>query len=371
MSKHSLFERLLSICGKRYDDPEVIALHAEEGLEPPPPRSTDIYTPARVPNKPKGYHVSYMGALRRPEIWPPKPVPGGFANYVQRVELRTPFQQHLPEPFVVEMDEARAKELAISSSISPVSGHTVYRLLDRGDRSLQVVVGPLGPRMWLAIDELAENDPRLQQLSHKELTEVHDQAAKLAPPPAKSTREFPRHSAPKAEPLPPVLNELREAFEAWYGQKPRRIPGDHDYIDFRVHSQRDVSGWTQNLENEGEFYVFGTDGQGSGVAFWLVHEAPLAEQPVVFLGSEGEGDVRAIAKDLPDFLELLSVGLGPYEAPYPRDADIPPEPLPSIRAILNRHFPSHVSRSPEEIVKEATEKFGDIADRMLELNHTS
>jgi len=372
MSKPSLFERLLSICGKRYDDPDVIALHAEEGLGPPPPTSTDFHTPVRVSNKPKGYQVFYMGALRRPEFWPPRPVPGGFPNYVQLVELRPAFQQYLPEPFVVEMDETRAKELAISTSKGRVTSHTVYRLLDRGDRSLRVVVGPLGPRMSLAIDELADDDPRLQPLSYEEKTELQNQADKLAAPPAQSTRAFPRRpGVPEAEPLPPVLHEVRAAFEAWYRQKPRRIPRDHDYIDFQMHSQRDVTfitGWTQNPGHEAEFYVFGKDGQGSGVAFWLVSDAPLAEQPVVYLGSEGEGSVRPVSKNLPDFLELLSVGLGPYEAPDPREAGVPLEPLLGVRAVLNAHFPSHVSRSPDAIVKEAAQKFGDIEARMMELS---
>jgi hypothetical protein len=372
MSETSLFERLLSICGKRYDDSDVIALHAEEGLGPPP-TSTGLYTPIKVSNKTKGYQLYYMAALKRPETWPPQQVAGGFATYVQRVQLGPRFQEYLPEPFIVGMDEARAKELAISSGRSRETHlHTVYRLFERGERSLQILFGTLTPKMSLTIDELANDDPRLESLSYEAQTELQSRADKLTPP-AKSTRQFPRrHGVPQAEPLPPVLLELREAFEAWWQQKPERLPRDHDYIDFRMHSQRDVTfitGWTKNPGHEAEFYVFGADGTGGGVAFWLVHDAPLAQQPVVYIGSEGEGDVRPVAKDLPDFLELLGAGLGPREAPYPRAPEIPLEPLQAVRAILNEHFPSHVSRSPKEIVKEAAQKFGDIEARMLELSY--
>jgi hypothetical protein len=372
MSTTSLFERLLSICGKRYDDPDVIALHAEEGLGRPP-TSPDLHTPVTVSNKSKGYQLSYTAVLKRPETWPPRLAAGGFATYVQSVLLRSSFGECLPEPFVIGMDEARAKELAISSGRSRVTHlHTVYRLFERGERSLQILFGTLTPKMSLTIDELADDDPRLEKFSDEAKTALQKQADRLVTP-AKSERSFPRRrGVPKAEPLPPVLLELRAAFEAWYQQKPERTPSEHDYIDFMMHAQRDVSfitGWTENPGHEAEFYVFGADGQGSGVAFWLVHDAPLTEQPVVFLGSEGEGDVRPVAKDFPDFLELLAVGLGPREAPDPIAPEIPPEPLHGVRAILNEHFPAHVSRSPEEIVNEATRKFGDIEARMLELSY--
>lgn len=59
------------------------------------------------------------------------------------------------------------------------------------------------------------------------------------------------------------------------------------------------------------FRVFGQDGTGGYAAFWLVREGRgLVEQPVVFLGSEGETGV--IARDLADFLWLLvEAGSGP------------------------------------------------------------
>ena len=62
-----------------------------------------------------------------------------------------------------------------------------------------------------------------------------------------------------------------------------------------------------------EFRVFGKDGMGGYAAFWLVRAGkPLPEQPIVFLGSEGE--VGVVASNLSDYLWLLAGGIGPCEA---------------------------------------------------------
>jgi hypothetical protein len=54
-----------------------------------------------------------------------------------------------------------------------------------------------------------------------------------------------------------------------------------------------------------DFRVFGQNGAGGYAAFWLVrHDEDLADQPIVFLGSEGETAV--VARDLPDVLRLLA-----------------------------------------------------------------
>ena len=72
--------------------------------------------------------------------------------------------------------------------------------------------------------------------------------------------------------------------------------------------------WTGNPELEGpEFLVFGRDGTGGKAAFWVCRQgAPVASQPVVFLGSEGECGL--VATELDEFLWLLADGSGPYEA---------------------------------------------------------
>jgi hypothetical protein len=72
--------------------------------------------------------------------------------------------------------------------------------------------------------------------------------------------------------------------------------------------------WTGNKEVDGaKFLVFGQDGSGGYAAIWTVREgAPLLDQPVVFLGSEGE--IGVVVSTVYDFFWLLAGGLGPLEA---------------------------------------------------------
>src|ERR1700756_5735842 len=69
--------------------------------------------------------------------------------------------------------------------------------------------------------------------------------------------------------------------------------------------------WTGNSEVDGaEFRVFGQDGSGGYAAIWTVREdSELLDQPVVFLGSEGEAGV--VASSVNDLFWLLAGGLGP------------------------------------------------------------
>jgi hypothetical protein len=115
--------------------------------------------------------------------------------------------------------------------------------------------------------------------------------------------------------LPPVLAALH------------RLPFDYDQgngIDFepydRFQSAEETASWfrswTGNEDVDGlEFRVFGQDGTGGAAAFWLTRAGKeLAEQPIVFLGSEGE--VGVVACNLADYLWLLAGGLGPCEAVF-------------------------------------------------------
>lgn len=72
--------------------------------------------------------------------------------------------------------------------------------------------------------------------------------------------------------------------------------------------------WTGNSSVDGaQFRVFGQDGTGGYAALWITQPSrPLEEQPVVFLGSEGEKCV--VAANLDEYLWLLAAGIGPYEA---------------------------------------------------------
>ncbi len=113
--------------------------------------------------------------------------------------------------------------------------------------------------------------------------------------------------------------------------------------------------WTGNDEADGsEFRFFGMEGAGGYVGLWLVREGrPLTEQPVVYLGSEGQTAV--MAADLASFLWLLAQGIGPCEVAY----DEEPEGVdPDAVAIAERHAPD--SRRPwREILRLAGEEFPD------------
>ncbi|MER5275409.1 hypothetical protein ABT025_06580 [Streptomyces sp. NPDC002809] len=96
--------------------------------------------------------------------------------------------------------------------------------------------------------------------------------------------------------------------------------------------------WTGNRELNGDdFRVFGQDGTGGYAAFWLVRPCrELAEQPIVFLGSEGETGV--VAQEMGAFLWLLADGFGPWEAvaSYEPESDLAPPPRPIATLQLSR-----------------------------------
>jgi len=104
---------------------------------------------------------------------------------------------------------------------------------------------------------------------------------------------------------------------------------DGEGIDFEPYSsflpedevQSWFKAWTGNKDADGSrFRVFGQDGTGGFAAIWLANEgASLLEQPVVFMGSEGETGV--VARTFDDYLWLLASGHSPYEAvAYPDDS---------------------------------------------------
>ncbi|MER6162309.1 SMI1/KNR4 family protein [Streptomyces sp. NPDC001868] len=124
--------------------------------------------------------------------------------------------------------------------------------------------------------------------------------------------------------------------------------------------------WTGNGELNGDaFRVFGQDGTGGYAAFWLVRpDRPLAEQPVVFLGSEGETGV--VARDLGAFLWLLADGFGPWEAATSYEPDWVPHPHRELTAIAEQFAP--LRRAPAGLViEQAAQEFPDFDDTIMEL----
>ncbi|MFF0298829.1 SMI1/KNR4 family protein [Kitasatospora sp. NPDC004614] len=125
--------------------------------------------------------------------------------------------------------------------------------------------------------------------------------------------------------------------------------------------------WTGNAELDGdEFRVFGQDGSGGYAAFWLVRPGrPVVEQPVVFLGSEGETGV--VARDLGAFLWLLAGGYGPGEAVDPsRRREWTARPRPELLAVAEQ-FAGERRQSPTAVIEEAALEFPEFDDTVAEL----
>ncbi|MFF6789069.1 SMI1/KNR4 family protein [Streptomyces filamentosus] len=124
--------------------------------------------------------------------------------------------------------------------------------------------------------------------------------------------------------------------------------------------------WTGNGELRGDdFRVFGQDGSGGYAAFWLVRTGlPLADQPVVFLGSEGETGV--VARDLAAFLWLLADGFGPWEAATSYEPDRAPRPNDELVALAERFAPDQ--RQPAAtVIEQAAAEFPDFDDIVMGL----
>jgi hypothetical protein len=137
---------------------------------------------------------------------------------------------------------------------------------------------------------------------------------------------------------------------------------DGDGIDFEPYeaflssteTAKWFNAWTGNAEANGaEFRVFGQDGSGGYAAFWLVAPArTVLEQPVVFLGSEGEKGVVAVNFD--DYLWLLASGIGPYEAvAYP---GLNGKPNVSFKRFAQQHS-SVAALLPPQIVAKASSAY--------------
>ena len=348
----------MHLIGRRADDPEVRAFHDEEGLAPPPAAFPALFADETVTNKKRGYQLFYRGHLRRAETWPPRLDQGRLVPYLAHVDLRKGSDAALAPGLPAELDEAAARAMAVLRRETILLG--VYRLLERGERKLEGGFSKSTGRLSflrLSIDELEVGDPRLQPLSRDQQTALEREARVSAagwdptPPELRCVRSFPERSGPAAvEPLPPILAELRALTD----------DGQVGDLDFRLYDQRrlgELTGWTNNPESETEFFAFGCDGRGSVFALWLVHDAPLEHQPVVFLGSEGDGDVHPISSDVPGLLELIAAGIDPASRTEA-------QPVPGAREIVQRHFPGRPPRTGDQILEEAHE-FRDIDHRMM------
>ncbi|WP_187399648.1 hypothetical protein [Micromonospora sp. AP08] len=81
---------------------------------------------------------------------------------------------------------------------------------------------------------------------------------------------------------------------------------------------------------------------------------PIEQQPVVFLGSEGETGV--VAQNLWAYLWLLAGGFGPWEATAYPDHEHEPRTDARLTEIAQRWAPSQ-RRSAGEVITAAREEF--------------
>ncbi|MDH6553203.1 hypothetical protein M2162_007300 [Streptomyces sp. SAI-041] len=112
--------------------------------------------------------------------------------------------------------------------------------------------------------------------------------------------------------------------------------------------------WAGNHALDGDAHrVLGQDGTGGLAALWCVRPGrPRAEQPVVFLGSEGERGV--VAANLSDFLWVLADGPGPMEVVEHERYDGRPDP--ALTALAERHATTP-RRATRDIVTAARSGF--------------
>lgn len=152
--------------------------------------------------------------------------------------------------------------------------------------------------------------------------------------------------------LPELLNQAN--------QLPYKY-ADGDGIDFEPYdaflsadeTAHWFTAWTGNPNADAsKFRVFGQDGTGGYVAFWTVRNVPdLLDQPIVFLGSEGETAV--LARTFYDYLWLLAAGLGPCEATSVPDA--PRVAQPELESFALRN--AAPSRTAAQVLEDAKSEF--------------
>jgi hypothetical protein len=133
MTIPSLFERLLGLLGKASLDPAILALHAEEGVEPPPFISSPDAA-FEVPVASKGYGLTYRAGVRTDACWPPRLAEKGFVGFLHSIYLGPQFARYLPAPFSVDMDERQVGEHAVARRQE--GNHTSYHLIERDGRIL-------------------------------------------------------------------------------------------------------------------------------------------------------------------------------------------------------------------------------------------
>lgn len=159
-----------------------------------------------------------------------------------------------------------------------------------------------------------------------------------------------RKKAP-SDPLPIALQDLGKVDQLWDVEEGVDLELDSGLSTLQEAAQ-ELQSW---LGTAPAVVVpirwFGQDRSGGRYGLWILHaEAALEAQPVVFFGSEGEHGV--IARDLADFLVLLSRGISVLDV-IEKTKKFDVRPMPAIRVVAQRHAPQAMARATEVIVAEA------------------
>ncbi|MER5184399.1 SMI1/KNR4 family protein [Streptomyces sp. NPDC002896] len=164
--------------------------------------------------------------------------------------------------------------------------------------------------------------------------------------------------------FPPALADVaRVGFD--YGEEGEGVDFEpYDAFDSAEETTDWLRLWTGNSELDGGAYrIFGQDGAGGLAAIWCARPGrPLTEQPVVFMGSEGECGLAA--GNLSDFLWVLADGFGPREAALYADREARPDA--PLTELAERHATTP-RRSAREIITEAQAEFPTFIEDIDEL----
>jgi hypothetical protein len=347
----NLVDRMKQLLGKRSDDPQVLQFHQEEGLAPPP-HVFNVELAHEVKHPSKHYEVQYTAELKLEGFYPPRRENGQYVAYLSNIELKPEFAESLADGATTKLTEKEAKAKAVESS---KNGYARFHIIERKDgRSMTMVYDADKPHelmhVRVSIDELDEEDDE-QAATLERLAAA---APKIVPRP----RVAPAKIGPAAkEKFPEVLARLAAVGED---------EGFGEDVDLELMSEFDTGGpeaWTGNPEAEHYFRVFGADGSGGLLAFWLVEAGkPLAEQPIVFL--ESEGAMGIVARNLADFVVMLADGVGPYELVSYGTSSA--EPIPSVRAIADE-MPGTKGRHAIDVIRDANKAYPDFEAWMREL----
>lgn len=170
-------------------------------------------------------------------------------------------------------------------------------------------------------------------------------------------------NAPHELSLPEALAEAFSIGFQWALEQEAAEERGYDFGPYEAfEAPEDTAGWfrrwTGNPDSDGgEFRFFGSTGAGDCTGFWLIRpDAPISEQPIVHLGSEGQRTL--IARNLGELLWLFAAGYGPAEAIEGRGRRAPND---GFRAVAERHAPG-LELSAKDIVEAARDAYPYFSD---------